>query len=343
MPIRKDKAGYWHAEACVNRKRLHRRLPAGASQSDAKRVEAELIRALHKTQPKRAPVIPGDPPLTELLAEYTERHALTLRSPETARFHAYRIGQWLEGRRASETREVAAAIRDDLLKAYKPATVNRSLGALRKALALAWEQGKTEADYSTLVKRIAEHNARTTSLTIAEVARLADHASQQVRAAIWLSLFTGCRRGEILAMRPEHIGAESITIPAGSTKTLRSRSVPIIAPARPWLEHVPLTINFEGLKTGFRRAREAAGMPHVTFHDLRRSCGTLLIQHGVPLHVVSKLLGHTSTTVTERVYAHLGSDQLRKGLEKLGHVYTESLHRDPERQDKRPRRAAASS
>lgn len=35
----------------------------------------------------------------------------------------------------------------------------------------------------------------------------------------------------------------------------------------------------------------AVGMPQVTFHDLRRSCGTLLIQHGVPLHIVSRLLG----------------------------------------------------
>ena len=59
--------------------------------------------------------MPGDPLLSELLADYTERHALTLRSPETAQFHAYRIGQWVEGRRASEAREVAAEIRDDLL------------------------------------------------------------------------------------------------------------------------------------------------------------------------------------------------------------------------------------
>lgn len=47
MPIRKDKDGRYHAEACVGRRRLHRRLPVGASASDAKRLEAELIRALH--------------------------------------------------------------------------------------------------------------------------------------------------------------------------------------------------------------------------------------------------------------------------------------------------------
>jgi integrase len=270
--------------------------------------------------------VPGDPLLSDLLADYTERHALTLRSSDTAQFHAYRIGRWVVGRRASEAREVSASIRDDLLKAYAPATVNRSLGALKKALRIAWERGIVQADYSGLVKRVPENNARTTTLTMQQVQRLAGHASESVRAAIWISLFTGCRRGEVLAMRPENITRDKITIPAGNTKTLRERSVPIIAPVRPWLKMLPLPINYEGLKSGFGRARIAAGMPDVNFHDLRRSCGTMLIQRGVPLHIVSQILGHTSTAVTERVYAHLGASQLRQGLAVLGNLHRE-LHR----------------
>jgi integrase len=286
--------------------------------------------------------VPGDPLLAELMADYTERHALTLRSTDTAQFHAYRIGQWLEGRRASEAREVAAQIRDDLLKAYAPATINRSLGALKKALRMAWERGHVPLDYSGLVKRVPENNARTTTLTMQQVAKLANHASQNVQAAIWISLFTGCRRGEILAMRPENVGRDAITIPAGNTKTLRTRTVPIIAPVRPWLKMLPLGVNAEGLKSGFERARIAAGMPEVTFHDLRRSCGTLLIQRGVPLHTVSRLLGHTSTTVTEKVYAHLGAKQLREGLAVLGDLHRD-LHRSAARKQKRPVKAALSA
>lgn len=326
MPIRKDAAGRWHAEACVQRRRLHRRLPAGATSGDAKRVEAELVRALHARATERPPTIHGDPPLTDLLADYTQRHALTLRSPETAQFHALRIAQWCEGRRASETRQVAAAIQQDMAGHYAQATINRSLGALKKALRMAWQRGLVAIDYSGMVERKAENNARTTWLTMRQVQQLADHASPPVRAAIWISLFTGCRRGEVLAIRPDMIGKDVITLPAGATKTLRTRTVPVIAPARPWLRQVGkdgLGINFEGLKSGFRRAREAAGMPGVTFHDLRRSCGTLLAQHGVPLHVISRILGHSSTTVTEKVYAHLQVEQLREGMSVLT-----GLHRD---------------
>jgi integrase len=327
MPTRKDAAGYWHAEACFRRRRLHRRLPKGSTASDAKLVESELIQALQTA----APTKPGDPLLTALMADYTERHVLTLRSPDTARYHALRIGRWIEGRRASEARQVAQQITEDMRGHYKPATINRSLSALKRALRTAWQRGQTAANYGDLIEQLPENNAGTVWMTLAQVKALADHASEAVRAAIWISVLTGCRRGEVLAIRRDMIGKDALTLPAGATKTLRTRTVPIIPPLRPWLKHIGddgLGINFEGLKSGFRRAREAAGMPHVNFRDLRRSCGTLLIQQGVPLEVIQRILGHSSPAVTARVYAHLDTRQLRDGLGALTGLHR-ALHRRP--------------
>lgn len=288
----------------------------------------------------RAPRIPGDPLLVELMAEYIA-HADTLRSPETAKAHAHRIGQWLEGRRASEAREVAATIRDDMLKGYKPATVNRSLGALKKALAMAWERGSTPVDYSGLVKRIPENNQRTVYLGMEEVQLIADHASEQVRAAIWVALLTGCRRGEVCKIEAQHILEDRIRLPAGNTKTLRYREVPIVAALRPWLEYLPLAINFEGVKSGFRRAREAAGYPEVHFHDLRHSCATILLGLGADLHVVREILGHTSVKTTER-YAHVMLAPQRAALGKLGALHRD-LHQTGEAPAARKRKRPASA
>lgn len=67
-------------------------------------------------------------------------------------------------------------------------------------------------------------------------------------------------------------------------------------------------------QTGFQRARVKADMPHVNFHDLRRSCGTLMIEAGVDLYVVSKVLGHSSVAVTESRYAHMQIDRMAQGL-----------------------------
>lgn len=313
MPIRKDANGRWHAEACVDRRRLHRRLPVGATASDAKLIEAELTKALHTQRTAKAVSIPGDPPLIDLMADYTERHAQLLRSTDTAQYHGYRIGRWLEGKRASQTREVAAAIVQDLSGHYAPATINRSLGALKKALRMGWERGSIPVDYSGLIKRLPENNQKTDVLTIEQVRALADAASEPVRAAIWVGLLTGCRRGEVCKIRSEDIGADVIRIEAGNTKTLRYREVPIVPALRPWLAYLPLPITFEGVKSGVRRAREKAGLPGIGFHVLRHSCASILLASGADLYTISKILGHSSVQVTQR-YSHMQTSAQRDAL-----------------------------
>jgi integrase len=313
MSIKRTKAGGYEINVCVNYQRVHRRLPPGTSASEAKRVDAELKAALGK---RAGPVIPGDPGMTEVMALYMG-HLETLRSPDTARYHALRIGQWVGRYKASEARACAAHIVKDMTGAYKPATINRSLGALKKALRLAWESGATPVNYSEHVKRLPENNQRTVYLSLEQVRHLADHASENVRAAIWIALLTGCRRGEVCKVRAGDIGTDTIKLQAGNTKTLRYREVPITPALRPWLKYLPLPINYEGVKSGFRRAREAAGMENVNFHDLRHSCATILLGLDVPLHVVRDILGHTSVKTTER-YTHVQVAPQRAALEKLG-------------------------
>lgn len=277
---------------------------------------------------QRAVVIPGDPSMVEVMGLYADHAAKTLRSADTAIFHAARIGPWCEKYRASQARECAAHIQRDMHGAYAAATINRSLGALKKALALAWERGLTPENYGARVKRSPEHNHRDMALDLVQVKELAGHASAQVASAIWIALYTGMRRGEILALQPGDIGASAITVRAGNTKTLKTRLVPIAGPLREHLSAVPLKINAEGLKSGFRRAREAACMPWVTFHDLRRSCGTLMIEAGVDLYVVSKLLGHSTVAVTQSRYAHLQVDRMREGLDRTFGIAPE-ITQDP--------------
>jgi integrase len=190
---------------------------------------------------------------------------------------------------------------------------------LRKALHDAWTDEdhphRVAVDYSGLVAAVPdEHRARKVTLSLEDVKRIADCASANVRAGIWCCLFTGCRRGEILKAKREDIGDDTLRVLAGNTKTLRYREVPIVAAARPWLAKLPLPIGFEGVKSGWQRARVKAGMPHVQFRDLRRSCGTLLLQAGARMDVVSQILGHTSIAVTEKHYAFMADKQKRQAM-----------------------------
>ena len=72
-----------------------------------------------------------------------------------------------------------------------------------------------------------------------------------------------------------------------------------------------------------RRARHERGCPRtvsgenlsaITPHTLRRTFGSYLLNKGLRLEVVSRLLGHSSTVVTERAYAELLGTTIRDEL-----------------------------
>ena len=49
----------------------------------------------------------------------------------------------------------------------------------------------------------------------------------------------------------------------------------------------------------------AAGLPRITFHSLRHTAASMMLSSGVPVHIVSQILGHSSPNVTLGTYAHL--------------------------------------
>jgi len=316
VSIWEDKAGRKHVGVMVQGKRVHRILPEGASASDAKLVEAE-IRAAVARAPKTVN-IPGDPPMAAILAIYVE-HAQHLRSAETSEYHARRLGPWAERYKASQAQEFADHVIKDMRGSYAPATINRSLACAKKGLEIAWRQRLIPENYGLRIKLLTVNNKREVFLKVEEVRQIAQHCSEQAQAAIWFALLTGARRGEIFRIRAEHIGVDTISLPASHTKTNRMRVIPIIPALRPWLKHFPLTITVDGVKSAWRRARVSARMEHVNFHDLRHSCASIMLGLGVDLYTISKVLGHSTVQTTQR-YAHLQVDAQRAALEKLGEL-----------------------
>jgi integrase len=60
-----------------------------------------------------------------------------------------------------------------------------------------------------------------------------------------------------------------------------------------------------------------AGLPATTrFHDLRHSCATLLIAEGVPLKIVSAILGHSGIQITADIYGHVLPESTRAAAAK---------------------------
>ena len=57
---------------------------------------------------------------------------------------------------------------------------------------------------------------------------------------------------------------------------------------------------------------------HTASADRRHALATRWLRDGVPVEVVSKLLGHSSVTITSAVYGHLTAEDARAALEKAG-------------------------
>jgi integrase/recombinase XerD len=65
------------------------------------------------------------------------------------------------------------------------------------------------------------------------------------------------------------------------------------------------------------RLRSKAGLDFDP-HWFRHSAATRWLRDGVPIEVVSALLGHSSVAVTSSVYGHLTAEDARAALEKAG-------------------------
>ncbi|MDH6410054.1 integrase [Aurantimicrobium minutum] len=67
----------------------------------------------------------------------------------------------------------------------------------------------------------------------------------------------------------------------------------------------------------FTNAAKAAGLEKVSLHTLRHSAATAMLNTGTPMHVVSRILGHSSISITVDTYGHITEDSQRDAMDGL--------------------------
>lgn len=77
------------------------------------------------------------------------------------------------------------------------------------------------------------------------------------------------------------------------------------------------------LKRTFWSLLENAGLPKMRFHDLTHSTASFLLSEGVPLKVVSELLGHSHISLTADVYGHLAPQALGEVALKIDEILSD--------------------
>jgi integrase len=239
------------------------------------------------------------------------------------------------------------------------AFLNRKLGAglsarrvqmlhavLRRALKTAEEWGMVSRNVARLAHppRVPKHEIR--PLTPDDAKRLNEAASEDRLRALWVTaLGTGCRQGELLALRWEDVDLEAgalrvrhtlarvdgkltllepktdrsrrtvmlpeVVVAALSAHRTRQKMERLVAGSR-WVDsgHVFTTTIGTPLEAAvvtraFQRALARAGLPRSRFHDLRHAAATFALAQGFTLEDVKNLLGHSSIVLTSNTYGHV--------------------------------------
>ena len=184
-------------------------------------------------------------------------------------------------------------------------------------------------------------------LSVAEMQAILD-ACTRLRDRFFFALLheSGCRAGEVLGLRHEDIAAaeqEISIVPRENANGARAKSGGRTVPVGPelirlyadylheeyggidsdyvfvniWAEPKGHAWSYQAAYDLVLRLRARTGIAFDP-HWFRHSAATRWLRDGVPIEVVSTLLGHSSVAVTSSVYGHLTAEDARAALEKAG-------------------------
>lgn len=276
------------------------------------------------------------PVYAELAAQHLDHDQLHLRSHATNAMYINRhiLPRWGRVRLTDiDSRSVAQWLADKRAEGLAPATVEKLRVILGRSFQLGqgWGVHGTDRNPTRGIPRKPLNNSRQRYLTAEEAGRLraavAGSQNSQLQHIVGLLLLTGARVRELLDARWEHIDLDRKVWLIPTSKTGRARHVPLSSAALaivtdlprfkgcPWLVPNPETKKpFVSIRHGWLRAIKVARLPGLRIHDLRHSAASFMVNAGVDLFAVGKVLGHASYQSTQR-YAHLADATVRAAVE----------------------------
>ena len=193
-------------------------------------------------------------------------------------------------------------------------SINRELNVLSKMFSIAVENKYIQINPCLGVKRLRIENKPDRFLSIEEEEKLLKAANPNLRLIILVALYTGMRQGEILNLKWKDLNLKEKYIKILKTKNNKVRKIPLAKTLEeaftslPRLsEYVicnPLTkTRYINIHKVFDETVKRAKIEHITFHQLRHSAATRMVEKGIDLVVVKEILGHADLSTTQK-YSH---------------------------------------
>ena len=266
--------------------------------------------ALYRHTLNRFKDIAGDVSLTEITAEHFDK------------YKARRLRDKTEVKKHPKPRSVVS--------------VNVELGTLKAAFSAARRWGLITQNPFVECSLCPVPERAPTFFTPKDFEKLVNALPERwLREVIIFAVLTGMRRGEILNLQWNQVNLTNrlVTIessPTFKTKAGKRRSVPLnesavyllegrrnLSPSESVFTLEGKQIKEDWLTHKFKKRIRKLGLDgRLHFHSLRHTFASWLVQGGATLYEVQKLLGHSSSKVTE-VYSHLQPQHLHGTVDKL--------------------------
>lgn len=310
----------------------HRHLSTGATSERA--AGRALEDALEACRERRRNPSGAHADGSELLVDFMGRHERDhVANLAEKRTRTIRLRRWLDyfgtsARLSDITKpEIERYVAARLAKGKAPATVTREIAALGAMLSKAVDAGLIPANPTARMKRLRGEGMRTRHLDEDESDALlvaaGESRSAHLLPMVLLALDAGGRLGEIAALTRQDVDLRAGIVAFVKTKSARTRHVHmttrLAACLRPWMLAHPEDRLFPSadIRRAFHLARERAGLGEdVVYHSLRHTFATRLAARSVPIPVLQRLLGHSTTAMTMR-YAHTSDRQAKDAINLL--------------------------
>jgi len=217
-------------------------------------------------------------------------------------------------------------------KRARKATANRIWNVFRAILNFAHQTRKVKTDdaWSRIKSFRAVDAARDRFLGNEELTRLVNGAEPGFRELLCGGIHTGCRYGELVALKVKEVDTDNGTIFIPDSKSGKSKHVPLttrgteffvsMVAGRKADEVVFLRANGTEWNQSdnqrpMARACQAAKIDYLSFYEAsRHSYAANMVRLGVPLHVLAKALGHADSRMVVKHYGHLAPDFISKEI-----------------------------
>jgi integrase len=207
----------------------------------------------------------------------------------------------------------------------KRTTLNKDIRNLRTFI--NWCREKRYLNGTIKIRELKEDERPVKSLNDVQVKKLLVVAEpyQTIRMRILLALGTGLRRGDIESLKISDIDFVNNYITTNSKKTRKGMgSRPVSAAVMAELSRYVLAFDVGQEKLfndnfshkWWRKICKKAGLTDLKFHDLRKTFCSLLAQNGVSTAVTQRLLEHSSSALTNKIYTNV-DPILRQSINQL--------------------------